>query len=155
MTEDKMYKYSQEFIRNKNFANDILNREGTVFSSKGGDTQLSIGARFTIIGKENSGLFKVRPYGSKNKSNYVAVQDTSLLPKFKEEFIKAKEIEEETIAEIDRKLTFLTERGIEEFDTMDFNAWSIMKSLKETKGDDEVLKSITKALISVSEMKED
>jgi hypothetical protein len=152
---DKMYKYSQEFMRNKNFASDILNREGVVFQSKGGDTQLSIGARFTIIGKENSGLFKVRPYGSKNKTNYVAVTDAVLLPKLREEFVQAREIEEEVIAEIDRKLNFLAERETEEFDTMDFNAWNIMKSLKDSTTDEDILKTITKALISVSEIKED
>lgn len=144
-----MYDYTQDYLVKKQFTNDILNREGFVYKVSGGDTSFPVGTNVMIVGKENAGLYKCKVVGSKSKIGYVTTNDFILAPRDKEEFGIVKGDFEEKVNDIALKITFLTETGNEEFDEIDYSAWTIFQSLKGAE-DAEVLKTITKALLEIS-----
>ena len=149
MKNKKMYEYTQDYLIKKQFTNDILNREGFIYKVSGGDTSFPVGTNVLIVGKENSGLYKCKVVGTKSKIGYVTTADFILAPRDTVEFEIAKGDFEEKVNDIALKITFLTETESDEFDEIDYRAWTILKSLKGAE-DAEVLKTITKALLEIA-----
>ena len=145
-----MYDYTQDYLVKKQFTNDILNREGFIYKVSGGDTSFPVGTNVMIVGKENSGLYKCKVVGTKSKIGYVTTADFVLAPRDKDEFTVVKSDFEEKVNDVVLKITFLTETESDEFDEIDYRAWTIFQSLKGDGDDKETLRIITKALLEIS-----
>ena len=148
-----MYDYSQDYLAKKQFGTDILNRDGSVYKVSSGDTSFPVLTNVTIVGKENSGLYKCKVIGTKSKIGYVASVDFILDARDKEEFEVVKSDFEEKMKDLEMKITFLVETESDEFDSIDYSAWTILQSLKGAE-DAEVLKTITKALLEIAPPKD-